>query len=204
MKLQPPEVLPAPATCLPQLLAKLAQSWMGGWDVDPLFGASSAVQSPSPLPETQTPGRGGRQMLRVRGSASAKTIRTHIPEHGVTLALQGSAQRCSNTAAVLGCQRHAWAHAASQQHPAGQRQVSWLPAQCSSQSLALTCFVPKSTAICIQWNKLHYTCLFLKRTSELLFITIWLPFYSSVCFSFSLSLSLTLWNEWQDPISLRR
>lgn len=30
-------------------------------------------------------------------------------------------------------------HAASQQHPAGDRQVSWLPAQCSSQSLASTC-----------------------------------------------------------------
>lgn len=75
--------------------------------MDPLSGASSAVQSPSPLPETQTPGRGGRQMLRVRGSASAKTVRTNLTEHGATLALQGSAQRCSNTAAVLGCDRHA-------------------------------------------------------------------------------------------------
>lgn len=49
--------------------------------------------------------------------------------------------------------------------------------QPSAPSKAWLCFVPKSIAICIQWNKLHYTCLFLKRTSELLFISIWLPFY---------------------------
>lgn len=92
MKLQPPELLPASATCFPQLLAKLAQSWVGGWAMGPLSGAASAVQSPSPLPETQSPGRGGRQMLRLRGSAPAEAIRTGLQEHGDILALQGSAQ----------------------------------------------------------------------------------------------------------------
>lgn len=151
MKLQPPEVLPASATCFPQLLAVLAQSWMGGWDVDPLFGASAAVQPPSPLPETQTPGRGGRQMLRVRiclcQNLQDSRARTWC-RFGIAGLSTAILKHC--------CSSGLWEMCLSS---CSKSAAPWLPAQCSIQSLALTSFVPKSIAICIQWNKLHYTCL---------------------------------------------
>lgn len=180
-------LLPASATCFPQLLAKLAQSlelWILCLGLHQQCNLHPPCLRHRPLAE--------------EGARCWEWGDLSLPKpSGLVYKDMGSFRHCraqhsdAQTLLQLWLWETCLSHAASQQHPAGERQVSWLPAQCSSQSLASTCFVPKSTAICIQWNKLHYT-LFLKRTSELLFISIWLSFYSSICISFSLCLSLTL------------